>query len=459
MQQIAVKPILNISKDLQQVIGVSHEHIMRSLANLVTESAEKIYLIASKDLVVTQKYVEEAILKEVEENLNENGSVKLAAVAAKHGVPLQFVITHVELSDTFFRKDSEQSSCKIENDVLISIELEQNQIKKLLVRLQEIQAPTTIDSMASDFDISSEKLVSMIKEHSLGKIYQGKLFLPSEYLSQTQESLVDQFTSTGILAIHEFKKLYLPGGSLSSSQICQSLRLENESGFTRVQDYIFSQPHMVKLQEEFARATEFIDLSELEDRMLLPSGLVDFDALLSNFDGSFVVIPDSTFACRREYIQTFIDGFKNLTEELVLQRVRSGEKPKSAEPPKMEKKESQGGRKKGGGKGGKKGKKHNLEEEMKNEEDIATKMLTGMIEQVLSKEDIESYLASLQPMFLEEEDPQSLLLEPLAVFLGKPLNQQYNKMFAEVYERHSTKGNVNLNQDTEKELEIKIQRM
>lgn len=143
-----------------------------------------------------------------------------------------------------------------------------------------MQLPTTIDTVASNYDISSEKLVSLIKDHSLGKIYQGRLFLPSKYLSQTQEDLVDQFTATGILAIYEFKKLYLPGGDLSDSQICQSLRLENEAGFTRFQDYIFSEPHMTKLREEFTRALEFIDLRELEDRMLLPSGLVDFEALL-----------------------------------------------------------------------------------------------------------------------------------------------------------------------------------
>ena len=206
---------------------------------------------------------------------------------------------------------------------------------------------------------------------------------------------MERFNLTGILAIYEFKKLYLPGGTLSDSQICQSLLLGSEADFTRVQDYIFTKAHMTKLEDEFARATECIDLSELEDRMLLPSGLADFDALLSQFTGSFVVIPESTFACRREYIQKFIDGFKNLTEELVLQRVRNGEKPQSAEPPKMEKKESQGGRKRGGGKGGKRGKKHNQEEELKQEEEIATKMLSGMIDQVLSKEDIESYLTSL----------------------------------------------------------------
>ena len=49
-------------------------------------------------------------------------------------------------------------------------------------------------------------------------------------------------------------------------------------------------------------------------------------------------------------------------------------------------------------------------------------MLAGMVEQVLSTEDIESYLTSLHPAFLEEDDPSSLLLDPLAVFLGKPLN-------------------------------------
>ena len=163
-------------------------------------------------------------------------------MAAKHGVPLQFIITQVELSNIFLKEDPEKASCKIENDVLISIELEQNLIEKLLIKLEEMQLPTTIDTVASNYDISSEKLVSLIKDHSLGKIYQGRLFLPSKYLSQTQEDLVDQFTATGILAIYEFKKLYLPGGDLSDSQICQSLRLESETGFTRYQDYIFSQP-------------------------------------------------------------------------------------------------------------------------------------------------------------------------------------------------------------------------
>lgn len=65
----------------------------------------------------------------------------------------------------------------------------------------------------------------------------------------------------------------------------------------------------------------------------------------------------------------------------------------------------------------------------------------------------------MSPAFLNDEDTAYLLLEPLADFLAKPLNQQYNNMFVEVYERHSTKSNVNQSQNAEAQLESNLHKL
>ena len=69
-------------------------------------------------------------------------------------------------------------------------------------------------------------------------------------------------------------------------------------------------------------------------------------------------------------------------------------------------------------------------------------MLDGMIDMILSQDQIEAWLTSIDPKFLDENDELSLLLEPLSAFFLKPVNQQFNKVFIEVFERHSLKKDV-----------------
>ena len=67
-------------------------------------------------------------------------------------------------------------------------------------------------------------------------------------------------------------------------------------------------------------------------------------------------------------------------------------------------------------------------------------MLDAMIDTILSQDQIEAWLTSLNAKFLDDE--LSLLLEPLAAFFLKPVNQQFNKVFIEAFERHSNKKDV-----------------
>jgi len=134
---------------------------------------------------------------------------------------------------------------------------------------------------------------------------------------------------------------------------------------------------------------------------------------------------------------------------LALEKVVNGEKPQEATNFKLEKKESSGGGKKKGGKGGGKkgGNKKNQSANNDEDEILAAKMLDGMIDMILSSDQIEAWLAKINPKFIDENDELSFILEPLSTFFLKPVNQQFNQVFIEVFERHSSKKDVKQTQD------------
>jgi hypothetical protein len=82
------------------------------------------------------------------------------------------------------------NDCILENDTLTSKEFESNQSQKYLEVLQTLSEPKSIETILDSIaGASEEKVLSLIKEHNLGRIHQGKLFLPTAYL-EGQENLI-----------------------------------------------------------------------------------------------------------------------------------------------------------------------------------------------------------------------------------------------------------------------------
>ena len=99
-------------------------------------------------------------------------------VATKHGLSVKFVLD--QIPDLV-------AQCVLEGDLLSSKEFQTQQTQKHLESLQEVSEPKSVETISDSISLGPEKILALIKDHNLGRMHQGKLFLPKLYL-QNQEA-------------------------------------------------------------------------------------------------------------------------------------------------------------------------------------------------------------------------------------------------------------------------------
>lgn len=211
---------------LENKIGLNKETIMKNL-HLVKAlpGSQEFHILASHDTVVTEAFMRDKVLALVKKKLEDNGRVNIAAEINKvFDLPTKFLIDRIMVDKDIFEypcPDGNGPRNMIKNEVLISKALELEETKAHHELISKIARPMSIETICEDtlgIDKNAqnqEKVLAIIKNKDMGRIFQGKLFLPTCYLEQEHELLVQKFEAKGFVKILDFDKLYLPNASAS----------------------------------------------------------------------------------------------------------------------------------------------------------------------------------------------------------------------------------------------------
>jgi hypothetical protein len=123
--------------------------------------------------VLTSSWVTGTLLKSIKDQLANEGVVQLTDIALKFELTLQFILDTVLPGSDLL--SGENQTCKLEKDVLISIQKEQDQEKTFTEIIGKIDTPQKTDSIfimcGAKSQTEKEKVVSVIKTTDFGKLH------------------------------------------------------------------------------------------------------------------------------------------------------------------------------------------------------------------------------------------------------------------------------------------------
>ena len=108
-----------------------------------------LHILASKDLVLTEKYALETILQSIKDKVKDAGVVKLSFIADEYKVPQEFI------QDLLLADEELMAAHKLESGQLMSLETEQNQLKQYIESIKALDVPTSIDTIVENLGIIS----------------------------------------------------------------------------------------------------------------------------------------------------------------------------------------------------------------------------------------------------------------------------------------------------------------
>lgn len=333
------------------------------------------------DFAVTAKHIREEIFPKMREVLSNTGKLNLKTAAVdSFGISERLLTDQVHASPEF----SNDVDYKVEGGWLVSKKFEQQQSVAQVEQIRQQEVPCSLDELATKLGLGNlqqehYRMMTMIKERNLGQIYQGKLFLPREYLEKAKEKVVNLYKNNQYLELRELDSLYI--GDHAKLQVKQISDIIGDDQFTRLPQILIKNELVKKIVDEMKKLVDesgFCSIDDVRDAdplfsapvqklvskkgqlwqelLIQAKEIVQAAGLLNSVAINSPDEDEIAFICSRKMFDDLVGLFKDASEKLAIERVKKGKKPAALEVQLQRTSSSKEASTGGGGGGKKKGK-------------------------------------------------------------------------------------------------------